>query len=53
MKKGYRNAAERTQDILDRAAKVWQSAYTRALGWESDPEGYAHKAMTDFLRGRA
>jgi len=48
-KQGYRNRKEKIADLQDKAAKVWQAAYTRALGWSPDPEGEAHKAMTEFL----
>ena len=47
--KGYRSRKEKIADLNARAAKVWHSAYTRALGWELDPTGEAHKAMREFL----
>lgn len=48
--KGYRNRRERIADLNDKAAKVWQAAYSRALGFSSDPEGAAHKAMAEYLK---
>jgi hypothetical protein len=48
-RKGYQNRRERIVALNVKAEKIWHAAYTRALGWSADPEGEAHKAMSDFL----
>lgn len=51
LRKGaYKSRSERLRNINDRAAKVWQAEYDRALGWSPDPDGDANKVMHDFLR---